>query len=162
MGGNLVDVTKYGAGGGLVSLLEPSIQVLGFELVGIEGPANNDGTVRVYIDSEEGITLKDCEQVSRQVSAVLDAENPLLGSYTLEVSSPGLDRPLFTPEHFRNFCGHEVRLRLHVPIEGRRKLRGTLMEFRGEAIVIADESTDQGEVLVPLGAIAKANLVPEL
>lgn len=126
-------------------LIEPTVSALGVELWGVEYLSQGRHSVlRVYIDREEGgVTLDDCERVSRQVSAILDVEDPIAGEYTLEVSSPGLDRPLFEAAHYLRFTGHEVRLQLRTPLEGRRRLKGVIravsddvlsLEFEGETI----------------------------
>ena len=145
----------------LQTLLEPVIEGLGYECVGIEfQPVNGRSTLCIYIDSEDGITVDDCERVSRQASAVLDVEDVIRGHYTLEVSSPGLDRPLFTPAHYRRFIGSAVHLRLHSLLEGRRNIDGRL------AGVDADDSvrvtTSEGvEYHVPFASIARGRLKPE-
>jgi ribosome maturation factor RimP len=143
----------------LTDLLEPAIAALGYELVGIEyhrQPKNN--LLRVYIDQDRGITLDDCEQVSHQLSGVLDVEDPIKGHYTLEVSSPGLDRPLFKAEHFQRFAGNKVRVRLGAPHQGRRNWTGMLRGLDGDDVVI---QVDGDEVRLPLDSIEQARLVPE-
>ena len=118
----------------LSRLLEPTIERLGFELADLELKlGGRSGLVRVFIDRPEGIGIDDCEVVSRQVSAILDVEDPLPGNYTLEVSSPGLDRKLTKPEHFRRFMGEEVKVTLRFPLEGRRNFRGA--EYRSGGCV---------------------------
>jgi ribosome maturation factor RimP len=140
-------------------LLEPVVTGLGYELVGVLLlPAGRGSVLRIYIDHAPGVTVADCERVSRQVSAVLDVENAVRGSYTLEVSSPGLDRPLFTPEHFARFAGANVRVHLHVPQDGRRKFVGRLGGMRGDAVVVECEGVER---LLPMRQIARARLVPE-
>jgi ribosome maturation factor RimP len=114
--------------------------------------------LRVYIDQEEGITLDDCAAVSHQLSGVLDVEDPIREHYRLEVSSPGLDRPLFTPAQFERFAGHEVRIRLARLIDRRRKLSGVLRGLRGDAVLVEVEGT---ELAIPLVDIESARLVPE-
>ncbi|MGB5440554.1 MAG: ribosome maturation factor RimP [Gammaproteobacteria bacterium] len=141
-------------------LLEPGIRSLGYELVGVEykrgGPGG--GLLRVYIDREEGISADDCQKVSYQVSGVLDVEDPIPGHYTLEISSPGLDRMLFRLEDFERFAGHEVKLRVIYPIEGRRKFKGRLLGLRDENVVIAQ---DDEEISLPFDQVEQARLVPE-
>ena len=112
----------------LRALLEPPVEALGYELLHLEFAGNRGGTLRLYIDAPGGIELDDCESVSRQVSMVLDVEDPLDDSYTLEVSSPGLDRPLVKPEHFRRFVGEKVRIVMQSHILGRRRFTGLLVE----------------------------------
>jgi ribosome maturation factor RimP len=144
----------------LQELIAPVVAALGYELVGVEHvPQGRRSVLRLYIDGDDGITVDDCERVSRQVSALLDVEDPIAGEYLLEVSSPGLDRPLFTAEHFQRFAGHPVRLRLTIPMEGRRHFSGTLQGLRDDHVVLL---VDGVEVELPLAKIDKANLVPEL
>ena len=142
----------------LRTLLEPAVSALGFELVGVEFIAGRRGLLRVYIDSEDGITVDDCQSVSHQVSGLLDVEDPIRGQYSLEVSSPGLDRPLFRAADFERFAGHEVRLRLVTPLEGRRKFRGVLAGLRDGRVVV---QVEEQELVVALEEIDEARLVPD-
>lgn len=140
-------------------LLRPVIEGMGYECVGIEylGGGHGRPTLRIYIDTEDGVTVDDCGAVSHQVSGVLDVEDPIPENYTLEVSSPGLDRPLFTPEHYQRFLGREVTLRFHGKWEGHRKLIGVLKESADGVVVLECE----GEaVRVPFDVINSARLVP--
>jgi ribosome maturation factor RimP len=141
-----------------LALLEPPVQALGYELVDLEARIGGNGLLRVYIDRADGVGLDDCERVSRQLSAFLDVEEPLPGSYALEVSSPGLDRPLRTAEHFERFAGHEAKIRLDVPLEGRRNFKGKLCGVEEAEIVIA---VDGQTWRLPLADVASAHLVPE-
>lgn len=127
--------------GDLRRMLEPGAKALGFELVDVELEGSGRRAIlRVYIDGPEGVGLDDCAAVSRQLSAILDVEDPIKGSYTLEVSSPGLDRPLVRPEDFRRFAGETVKLRTREPIEGgRRNFKGRLAEATDEGIVVEVE-----------------------
>jgi len=142
----------------LLKLLEPAVEQLGFELADLElKTGGRDGLLRVFIDKAEGIGIEDCEAVSRQVSAILDVEDPLPGNYTLEVSSPGLDRTLTKPDHFRRFMGQDVKVKLRFPLAGRRNFRG--------ALSAADEDRIEVEVdgelhSLPLATIESARLVP--
>ena len=148
-------------GATLRSLLEPAVKTLGYELVGVEYTAAGTRSVlRIYIDAEDGIGVEDCARVSHQVSGILDVEDPINGHYSLEVSSPGLDRPLFTLAHFERFEGCEVTIELKHTINGRRRLRGVLDGVRSGANVVLIEGGE--EHLVPFGAINKANLVPDI
>jgi len=144
----------------LQEIIEPVVTALGYEFVGLEYLAQGrHSLLRVYIDSEQGITVDDCGTVSHQLSAVLDVEDPIQWHYTLEVSSPGLDRPLFTKEHFERFSGNEVKLRLLAPDgEGRRKFRGLIKGVRENEIVV---EVDGSEYTFPIENIEKANLVPQ-
>ena len=144
----------------LGALLEPAIEALGYQLVGVEYRSGGPGgaQLRVYIDSEEGITVDDCERVSYQVSGLLDVNDPIAGHYTLEVSSPGLDRLLFRREDYERFAGNLVKLRLAVPQEGRRKYQGRLLRLDGGNVVVEQ---DGEEVTLALDQIEQARLVPE-
>jgi len=123
----------------LIELLELPVQALGYELVDLDAHVGGQGLLRIYIDQEAGIDLSDCELVSRQLSAFLDVEDPLPGHYVLEVSSPGIDRPLRTAQHYQKFQGYEAAIRLRVPRDGRRKLTGRLLESEGETVLIKVE-----------------------
>ncbi len=107
----------------------------------------------------KGITLDDCSAVSRQLSGVLDVEDPIAGQYVLEVSSPGLDRPLFTLDHYRRFRGQRVRLRLAAKLEGRRKLEGRILDVEQEAVLLG---VDGETFSIPLDVVESARLVPQL
>jgi ribosome maturation factor RimP len=140
--------------------LEPAIVALGYELVGVEyrGGGHGGGLLRVYIDGAQGITADDCERVSYQVSGLLDVKDPIAGHYTLEVSSPGLDRLLFKRGDYERFAGSLVKLRLACPREGRRKYQGRLLRLEGEKVVMEQ---DGEEVILALDQIEQARLVPE-
>jgi ribosome maturation factor RimP len=144
----------------LTRLLEPTIERLGYELADLEFKlAGRDSLVRVFIDKPEGVGLEDCETVSRQVSAVLDVEDPVPGHYVLEVSSPGLDRKLTKPAHYRRYVGDDIRVQLRFPIEGRRKFRGRLTAASEETIQI---EVDGQLHELPIANIDTARLVPSL
>lgn len=145
----------------LTELCRSVIEPLGYELLGVQYASRGKASalLRVYIDHPQGIALDDCVVVSRQLSAVLDVEDPLEGQYDLEVSSPGLDRPLFSLAHFQRFEGHRARLKLREKIGERRHLEGLLRGVRGQDVLL--ESAD-GIVVVPFAAIDSARLVPEL
>ena len=131
----------------------------GAELVDVEfGGGGGRQTLRIYIDKAGGVSLDDCSAVSRSVSAALDVEDPLEGSYDLEVSSPGLDRPLRTPEHFEKYKGAKVRVKTYAPVGDRKNFVGILKGF-AEGHVVVD--IDGKEFRVPQSAISKANLVAE-
>lgn len=138
-------------------LIEPTVAALGLELWGIELIQQGKfSLLRIYIEREEGVTIEDCEKLSRQASALLDVEDPIAGEYTLEVSSPGLDRPLFTAEQFNQFVGSEVNLRLRSPMQGRRKFKGTIVKVTGDNICL---SVDGAEFDLAQSDIEKANIV---
>ncbi|MGA7799547.1 MAG: ribosome maturation factor RimP [Gammaproteobacteria bacterium] len=142
----------------LMALIEPAVTALGCELVGVEY-VSGSSLLRVYIDRPEGVTLDDCEAVSYQISGLLDVEDPVPGHYSLEVSSPGLDRPLFKAGDFERFAGQQVRIRLGVPIDGRRNFKGLLRGLRQDDVVIEE---DGQEVRLPLERIEQARLVPDV
>ena len=144
----------------LFRLLEPAVVALGYELVELEfAPAGSGGVLRLFIDAAPGITLDDCERVSRQVSTVLESADPIAGHYTLEVSSPGLDRVLRTRAHFERFVGNRIKVQLGVPRDGRRRFTGTLLEVRDEGVVVDVDGT---QTLLDFAQIQKARLVPVL
>ncbi|WP_133716506.1 ribosome maturation factor RimP [Methylocaldum gracile] len=141
----------------LAGLIEPVVSGLGYELIDIEFDAHRR-VLRVYIDCESGITLDDCTRVSYQLSGVLDVEDPIPGRYQLEISSPGLDRPLSKLEHFVRFKGSLARLQLARPIDGRRKFKAYLAGVEGDYVLIQEG----GETLrIPFESIEKARLAPE-
>ncbi|MBF0784588.1 ribosome maturation factor RimP [Muribacter muris] len=142
----------------LQTLVQDSIDAMGFELVGIECQrAGRFMTVRLYIDKEGGVTIEDCSDVSRQVSAIFDVEDPIADKYNLEVSSPGLDRPLFTLAHYQRFIGREVVIHLRLPMFDRRKWQGELVGVEGEFISLNVEGNVQ---TFAFSNIQKANLIP--
>lgn len=135
---------------------------MGYELLGCElAQMGSRQVFRLYIDSPVGVTADDCSKVSRQVSALMDAEDPLRGRYLLEVSSPGIDRPLFELKHFASFVGSKVNLRLQMPIDGRRKFKGVLVQVEGEDIHLQVEDIEQ-TVVIPFSAIDRANVIGEI
>ena len=142
----------------LQQLLAPSVEALGYELWGIEYLSQGRHTVlRIYIESERGIGVEDCAEVSHHVSGVLDVEDPIAGEYTLEVSSPGVDRLLFHLEQYPAYVGEWIELRLRRPFDGRRKFKGTLKGIEGEDVLV---QVDDHEYLLPHGAIEKARILP--
>ena len=141
----------------ITELIEPTVLAMGLQLWGIDlSQRGKYSILRIYIEREEGVTITDCEKVSRQVSAILDMEDPIAGEYTLEVSSPGLDRPLFTSEQFGRFIGSDVKVRLHHPVDGRRKLNGSIENVSGDEIVL---SVDGEGFRLQHTDIEKANVV---
>lgn len=144
----------------LTELFEPVIQSMGYELVGVEFlGGGGHGILRVYIDQESGIGLDDCAKVSHQISGILDVEEPIQQVYDLEVSSPGLNRPLFKLADYQRFEGHAVKIKMAVPQQGRRNYNGMLqgvVESKYVQIMI------DGEIhKLPISGIAKANLIVE-
>jgi len=146
--------------GELIKLLEPTVDHLGYELTDLELKlGGRDGLVRLFIDAQDGIGVEDCETVSRQVSAILDVEDPIPGNYTLEVSSPGLDRTLTKPAHFQRFMGEDVRVKLRFPLDGRRNFRGALAAVDDENIEVVVDGESHS---LPLSTIESARLVPQV
>ena len=142
----------------LQALLAPVVTGLGFECWGIEFVSQGKHSVlRVYIDKEGGILVDDCAEVSRQVSSVLDVEDPISSEYTLEVSSPGMERPLFTLEQFASHAGEQVKIKLRSPFEGRRNFQGLLRGVEEQDVVV---QVDDQEFLLPIDSIDKANIMP--
>ena len=142
--------------------LDALVSSMGYELVGGELlPVDGRTVFRIFIDTEKGVTVDDCSKVSHQVSAMLDVEAPLQGRYNLEVSSPGIDRPLFELKHFQRFVGSKVKIRLYAAINQRRQFKGVLHRVDGENIhVLVDEL--EKEVVLPFSAIEKANLIGDV
>ena len=142
----------------LIELIEPPLAALGFELADLDAHLGRRGLLRIFIDREQGVTLEDCERVSEQLGAWLDVEDPLPGSYVLEVSSPGFDRRLRTLAHFARFAGERAKLELRDARQGRRKLTGRIAGTEaGDVLMEVD-----GEVWrVPLNDIAVARLAPQ-
>jgi ribosome maturation factor RimP len=144
----------------ILALLEPTVEAMGFELWGLEYLSQGKHSLlRVYIDGETGITVDDCAAVSEQVSSVLDVEDPIHGEYTLEVSSPGMDRLLFKLEQYAGYVGEVVELRLRSAFEGRRKFKGVLKGIEGEDVVV---QVDDHEYLLPHSAIDRARIQPRV
>lgn len=144
----------------LEQLIEPVVQSLDFEFWGLELSGRGRHTLlRIYIESERGISVDDCAQVSRQVSALLDVEDPIAGEYTLEVSSPGMDRPLFKLDHYQRCAGEEVQLKLRQAYEGQRKFTGLLKGVEADEVVI---QIDDEEICFPLETIDQARIKPRL
>ena len=144
----------------LTQLLRPTVEDMGFSLWGVEliSPGRRP-TVRLYIEADAGVTVDDCARVSHQVSGVLDVEDPINGEYTLEVSSPGVDRLLFRADHYVPYVGELLDVRLRLPIEGRRRFKGTLGSTDGESIVIV---VDDEPFNLPLRSIDRARAFPRL
>ena len=143
----------------LQDLVQGSVEDLGCELWGIECQrVGRYLTVRLFIDKEGGVTVEDCADVSRQVSAVLDVEDPIADKYNLEVSSPGLDRPLFTLNQFERYLGQEILLHLRIPVADRRKWQGQLAKIKNDMITLIVDGKEQ---VLAFGNIQKANVVPK-
>ena len=146
------------------ALLAPTVESLGLELLGAEYlPSPGGAVLRLYIDvpaaeTERNVGIEDCEAVSREVSAQLDVEDPISGNYTLEVSSPGIDRPLFTAAQYARFAGQSAKVTLKLPQDGRRRLQGRIDKVEGDSVVF---SIDGQPFEVAFDNIDKAKLVPD-
>ena len=145
----------------LTVLFEPVIQSMGYELVGVEFQGSTQhGTLRVYIDHENGIGVDDCAAISHQISGILDVEEPIQQAYDLEVSSPGINRPLFRARDYEQFRGHSAKIKMAVALEGRKNFKGLLQgvtDSRTVQIMVDNEVYE-----LPIADIAKANLVGEI
>lgn len=142
----------------LARLLTPAIEAMGFELVRVQLSGSHRPTLQIMAEPSDGreMSLEDCADLSRAISAVLDVEDPISGPYSLEVSSPGIDRPLTRIKDFRRFMGHEAKIETDQPLDGRRRFKGTIGEVSEEAVAI----TCEGQVIsLPLARIHKAKLV---
>jgi ribosome maturation factor RimP len=143
----------------LTSLVQPVVEDLGYEFVGLEYSSNPKNPALVlYIDKDGGIAVEDCEIVSREVAGLLDVEDPIPGNYVLEVSSPGLDRPLFSLAQFEQFKGEVASVSLFAPSSGRRKFKGKILGIEEDFVRIDQDGV---EVKLEFGNIAKARLVPD-
>lgn len=143
----------------LEQTLKPTIESMGFEFWGIEYiPAGKLSTLRLYIEKQGGVTVDDCADVSYQVSAIMDVEDPITSAYNLEVSSPGMDRILFKPEQFVRYQGKEVQVRSSVAVLGRKRFKGTMQKVDDQGIVI---EVDAELYEIPFDLIEKANLVAQ-
>jgi ribosome maturation factor RimP len=152
-GDNVLSVRK------LNELLQPLVEGLGYEFVGLEYNSNpKNAVLRIYIDHENGVGIDDCELVSRETAALMDVKDPIRNQYNLEVSSPGLDRPLFRYEHYREFTGCVVQINTFAPVDGRRKFSGPILDASEQAVMI---DQDGATVTLDIDNIVKARLVPD-
>ena len=143
----------------LNALINPVVSALGFELWGIDYLSQGkQSRLVIYIDHPDGITVDNCANVSRQVGAVLDVEDPITGQFQLEVSSPGMDRPLFTLDQYERYIGHVVALRLRQAFDGQRKFQGLVTGTEDGDVVIR---VDEEEYCFPIESIDQARIVPQ-
>lgn len=143
----------------LVAMLTPAVAALGFELWGVEFVrAGRHATLRVYIDHADGITVDNCAEVSYQVSALLDVEDPIQSEYFLEVSSPGMERPFFRAAQFVPYIGQQAAVELSVPQQGRRKFKGVIVAVHDDQIEFL---IDSEPFTVKHSAMKKAHLIPQ-
>jgi len=145
---------------GIESVIEPVVSGLGYEFVGAQyGQAENGQTLRVYIDTENGVVVEDCVTVSKQLSAVLDVEDTIKSAYQLEVSSPGVDRPLFNIEQFSKQLSEVVKVKMAVAVDGRRNFKGQLVSAEGEVVIVEVDGIDYR---LPVSDIEEAHLVANI
>ena len=148
--------TKHAA---LHALIEPVVAAMGFELWGIDHISQGKHSrLVIYIERESGVSVEDCADISRQVSAVMDVEDPIPGEYRLEVSSPGMARPLSSLDHFIRYQGHQVAPKLRVAFDGRRKYQGLLAGVEGDEVLLQLEGE---EYCFPIESIDSAHVVPQ-
>ncbi len=143
----------------LLALIEPVVEGLGYECVGVEYNAHpRHGLLRIYIDTENGVLVEDCTKVSHQVSGVLDVEDPIPDNYSLEVSSPGAERPFYKLSQFERYIGSTVAIHLFSPVNGRRKLTGKIIQVEDDVITFEE---NENLLQIPFAAMSKARLVPD-
>ncbi|HWD58761.1 MAG TPA: ribosome maturation factor RimP [Stellaceae bacterium] len=142
----------------IVPIIEPSLEAMGYRLVRVAFLGARRATLQIMAErlDDAAMTVDDCTDISRSVSALLDVADPIAGAYMLEVSSPGIDRPLTRPDDYDRFAGFEARVELSQPVDGRKRFRGRLLGRAEDHVRLADEN---GEVKLPLANIAKAKLV---
>jgi ribosome maturation factor RimP len=142
----------------LTEMLIAPVEALGFELVGVEFVrAGKHSILRVFIDHEDGIDVDNCADASHQISAVLDVEDIITAEYNLEVSSPGMDRPLFNSAHYALVVGETITVKLSIPQNGRRNFKGLLLKCENDTILV---KVDNDEFSLAIANIEKGNLVP--
>ncbi len=145
----------------ITDLISPVVKDMGYELVGVEYVSSGKHSIlRIFIDTEHGIGIEDCEKVSHQLSAIFDVEDPIATQYNLEVSSPGIERPLFNIEHYQRFLGHDINLRMVRPVNGQRKFRGTIGSV-SEVNNTIELVTELAPITLDINMIEKANLVAD-
>jgi ribosome maturation factor RimP len=155
-------IGETGLAGQIAAMAEPVLADLGFRLVRVIVSGRNGATVQIMAERPDGtITVEECAEISRRLSPVLDVHDPIEGQYTLEVSSPGIDRPLVRPSDFEAWAGHEAKIELKEPISGRRRFRGTLEGMEGDEVRIEVEVDRLGRQVLglPIGLIGEARLV---
>lgn len=155
-------IGETGLAGEIAALVEPALADLGFRLVRVAVSGRNGTTVQIMAERSDGtITVEDCATISRQLSPLLDAHDPIQGAYTLEVSSPGIDRPLVRPSDFEAWAGHEAKIELKEPVSGRRRFRGVLEGLQSGEVRIEVELEQMGRQVIglPIALIGEARLV---
>lgn len=155
-------IREAGAAAKVAELIEPALQDRGYRLVRVAISGREGTTLQVMAERPDGtLTIEDCETISRDISPLLDVHDPIAGSYRLEVSSPGIDRPLVRPSDFEDWAGYEAKIELKEPIEGRKRFRGELEGFEDGEVRIEVEigPGERGIVGLPVGLVAEAKLV---
>jgi ribosome maturation factor RimP len=156
-------ITETGVAARVATIVEPVVADLGFRLVRVKVSGTNGCTVQIMAEREDGtMTVEDCEAVSRALSPVLDLEDPVERAYYLEVSSPGIDRPLVRKQDFERWTGYEAKVEMAVPLSGRKRFRGFIRSVEGDAVGLELPDVKDGEeprVLLPLSDLADARLV---
>ena len=142
----------------IANLITPAIEAMGFELVRVQLSGSQRPTLQVMAEPRSGraMSVDDCAEISRAISAVLDVEDPIAGAYSLEVSSPGIDRPLTRPKDYERFLGHEAKVETNAPIDGRKRFKGPIKSVDAGAVEL---TVDGADVRIPCAAIHKAKLV---
>lgn len=151
-------IAETGKMADVARIIAPSLEAMGYTIVRVRLSGGGRPTLQIMAERADGaeMTVDDCAGISRAVSALLDVEDPIAGAYVLEVSSPGLDRPLTRPDDFTRFAGHEAKLELSDAVDGRKRFRGRLVGLEGENVRIAAED---GECVLPVAVIRSAKLV---
>ena len=147
---------------GFETLIEPTIVAMGYDLVRVRLGGGAEPTLQIMAERLDGatMTVEDCEAISRAISAKLDVEDPIASAYTLEVSSPGIDRPLVRPKDYARFAGHAARIETRAPVEGRRRFTGKITAATESHVRVAIEGATEGEgeVEIPIAEISRAKL----
>jgi ribosome maturation factor RimP len=156
-------ITETGPAARVAAVIDPVLATLGYRLVRVRISARDGCTLQIMAERPDGsMTVEDCEAVSRAVSPVLDVENPISGAYHLELSSPGIDRPLVRRGDFERAAGHLAKIEMAEPVDGRKRFRGTLLGIEGDALRLRRDDAREGEaveVRLPLGSLGEAHLV---
>jgi ribosome maturation factor RimP len=163
-GGALRDrfIREAGLPARIAAIIEPALEGHGFRLVRVAFSGREGQTLQVMAERPDGsMTIEDCEAISREISALLDVNDPIAGAYRLEVSSPGIDRPLVRPSDFEDWAGHEAKIELTEPIDGRKRFRGTLEGFEAGEIRVEVDLGEAGRQVIglPIGLVGEAKLV---
>lgn len=153
-------IRESGVAARVAAIAEPVIAALGYRLVRVKVSSRDGGTVQIMAERPDGsMTVEDCETISRNLSPVLDVEDPVTGAYNLELSSPGIDRPLVRRSDFDRWSGHELRIDMAVAIDGRKRFRGKLLGTDGDIAIIQGDGEDTAADRLPIGDIAEARLI---